>query len=138
MFLIKFIFSFKIWHRKAIALIYFGIVALLSLLPMYDLPEVSLFPGAEKMVHFSMYFGMAVLACWSLDLSSNRIRKMYWLLLGVFMYGVLMEILQRTMHNGRSFEFRDMIANLAGAVAGLLVYRYLDSLRSKLVTKNNN
>lgn len=42
------------------------------------------------------------------------------------MWGVLMEILQRLMANGRSMEIRDMLANLAGAIAGLIFYRFLD------------
>jgi glycopeptide antibiotics resistance protein len=51
------------------------------------------------------------------------------------MYGVLMEILQRTMHNGRSFDFKDMIANLTGAILGLLIYKFLDKLRENAVAR---
>lgn len=51
---------------------------------------------------------------------------MYLLLTGVFLWGVLMEVLQRLMSNGRAMEITDMLANLAGAVAGLIVYRFLD------------
>jgi VanZ family protein len=41
------------------------------------------------------------------------------------MWGVFMEILQRLMANGRSLEVLDMLANLGGAVAGLIVYQYM-------------
>jgi glycopeptide antibiotics resistance protein len=44
-----------------------------------------------------------------------------------------MEILQRTMHNGRNFDFRDMVANLTGAIIGFYVFRYLDRMREKLL-----
>jgi glycopeptide antibiotics resistance protein len=30
------------------------------------------------------------------------------------------------MHNGRNFDFRDMLANLTGAIIGILIYRYFD------------
>jgi len=60
---------------------------------------------------------------------------MYMLLAGVFMYGVLMEILQRTLHNGRSFDFKDMIANLTGAIIGLLIYKFLDKLRERTLVE---
>ena len=58
------------------------------------------------------------------------------LLAGVFMYGVIMEILQRTMHNGREFDFKDMIANLTGTIIGLLIYRYFDRLHAGLSSEN--
>ena len=82
-----------------------------------------------------MYLGAAFLACWSMDLGLKRMMPVYYLLAGVFMYGVLMEFLQRTMHNGRNFEFKDMIANLTGAIVGILIYRYLDRKRIKLTAK---
>ncbi len=136
--MISFIFSFKLWLRRTIGFIYFGIVAFLSLMPAQDLPHLTVYAGFDKLVHFSMYLGAAILACWSMDLGLKRVRPLYYLLAGVFLYGVLMEILQRTMHNGRNFEFRDMIANLTGAVAGILVYRYLEKKRIELADKSGN
>jgi VanZ family protein len=127
--MISFIFSFKIWLRKTLAALYLAVIAVLSLMPVQDLPHFTVFSGIDKMVHFSMYFGLAILACWSLEIDRKRMAPIYMLLSGVFFYGVLMEILQRTMHNGRNFEFRDMIANLSGAIAGIIIYRYLDKLR---------
>lgn len=57
------------------------------------------------------------------------------LLFGVFLWGVLMEIMQRIMANGRSLEFSDMLANLGGAVAGILVYIYLAKISKHLLIK---
>jgi len=129
--MISFIFSFKPWLRKTIAAFYLVIIAFLSLLPSYDIPDISLFPGADKVVHICMYLGLSFLACWSYDISHKGMRFMYLVLAGVFMYGVVMEILQRTMHNGRDFDFKDMIANLTGTIFGLLIYRLLDRQRSE-------
>ncbi|NTV90085.1 MAG: hypothetical protein HGA22_06955 [Clostridiales bacterium] len=72
-----------------------------------------------------MYAGLGFLTCWSLDTRGRRMPPLYVLLTGVFLWGVLMEILQRLMSNGRSIELLDMLANLAGAVAGLMAYRFL-------------
>lgn len=130
--MISFIFSFKPWLRKTIGAVYLVIIALLSLLPSYDIPDITLFPGADKVVHMCMYLGLSFLACWSYDIGHHRMRFMFSLLAGVFLYGVLMEILQRTMHNGRSFDFRDMLANLTGAVIGLLIYKFFDKQRAKM------
>ncbi len=57
------------------------------------------------------------------------------LLVGVFLWGVLMEIMQRIMANGRSLEFSDMLANLCGAVVGIFVYMYLAKISKHLLIK---
>ncbi len=127
--MISFIFSFKLWLRRTLSLMYLGLIAVLSLMPSYDLPDIAVLKGVDKIAHFCMYFGLSCLACWSLDISRKRMGPLYLLLAGVFMWGVLMEILQRTMHNGRTFDFKDMLANLTGAFIGLMVYRYIDGKR---------
>ena len=136
--MISFIFSFKPWLRKTIAVLYLATIAVLSLMPSYDLPQFTIFPEIDKVVHICMYLGLSFLACWSFEISRNRMKPLYLMLAGVFMYGVLMEILQRTMHNGRNFDFRDMIANLTGAIAGILIYRFLDRLRLELSTEHTD
>jgi VanZ family protein len=134
--MISFIFSFKLWLRRVIAIFYMGIIALLSLMPVSDLPHFTIFPFIDKIVHLSMYFGLSILLCWSFEVNRKKMLPLYALLAGVFLWGVLMEILQRTMHNGRNFEFRDMIANLTGAILGLLIYRYFDRKRLEIEGKS--
>ena len=136
--MITFIFSFKLWLRRIILLLYMTVVAILSLMPAYDLPEFTIFSGIDKVVHLSMYLGLSVLTCWSFEINRKKMTPIYILLAGVFMWGVLMEILQRTMHNGRNFEFRDMIANLTGAIIGLMIYRYFDRRRIEIESKSKN
>lgn len=123
--MISFIFSIKLWVRKTIGFIYLVNIALLSLSPSYNLPVIHI-PYIDKLVHICMYLGLSFLAGWSYDIGHRKMKFMYLLVGGVFMYGVLMEILQRTMHNGRAFEFRDMLANLTGAIIGIFIYRYFD------------
>lgn len=125
----SFVFSCKPRLRKTVALVYLFVIAFLSLVPSGNIPEIPLFPGADKLVHICMYLGLSFLACWAYVGDFIRLRCMYTLLAAVFMYGVLMEILQRTMQNGRSFDFKDMVANLVGAIIGLLIYRYMVRMR---------
>jgi VanZ family protein len=136
--MISFIFSFKLWLRRTILLFYMAIVAILSLMPVRALPHFTVFSGIDKAVHLSMYLGLSVLTCWSFEINRKKMIPIYILLAGVFMWGVLMEILQRTMHNGRNFEFRDMIANLTGAIIGLMIYRYFDRKRIEITERNSN
>ena len=128
---ISFIFSFQIWLRKTIAALYLLTIAALSLMPARDLPHFTVFSAIDKVVHISMYLGLSFLACWSYEINRERMKPIYVLLVGVFMYGVLMEILQRTMHNGRNFDFKDMVANLTGAIVGIIIYRFFDRIRTE-------
>ena len=124
--MLRLIFSSKPWVRITLSIIYLILIVLLSLLPTSDLPNIPYFTGEDKSIHFLMYLGLGVVTSWSLDRNGKQMPPQYLLLGGLFVWGVLMEILQRLMTNGRGLEFTDMIANLAGAVAGLIVYKYVN------------
>lgn len=123
--MIRLLFSSKPWIRITLSIMYLVLIVLLSLLPTSDLPDIPYFSGEDKWIHFCMYMGLGFMACWSLDISSKRTASYILLLAGVAMWGVLMEIMQRLMANGRSLEVLDMLANLGGAVAGLFIYIYV-------------
>jgi VanZ family protein len=123
--MIRLLFALKPWVRITLSILYLMLIVLLSLLPSSDFPDIPYFSGEDKWIHFCMYLGLGFVACWSLDREGKKMPPIYLLLAGVFMWGVLMEILQRLMANGRSMEVTDMLANLAGAIAGLIVYRFL-------------
>ena len=127
---IRFLFSIKPALRIVVVLAYLGIIAALSLLPAYDLPAIPLFAGADKLVHLCMYTVLSFLVCWGARISPKSMRPLLLVLAMAFLWGVLMEVLQRAMHLGRSFEYADIMANFAGAAAGLLVYRYLEKKRA--------
>jgi len=123
--MIRMLFSSKPWLRITLSIIYLVLIVLLSLLPTSDLPDIPFFSGEDKWIHFLMYLGLGFVASWSLDRKGKPMPPLYVLLAGLFMWGVLMEVLQRLMSNGRGMEILDMLANLAGAVAGLMVYEYM-------------
>lgn len=97
---------------------------MLSLLPPNDLPTVELFAGADKVVHFGMYFIFALLGCWTSLTESPRFHFVF-ILPAAIGWGFVMEILQLSMQIGRSFSWFDILANSAGAMAGILVYRII-------------
>ncbi|MEI8049197.1 MAG: VanZ family protein [Bacteroidota bacterium] len=131
----KRIFTIRPWLRKIIGLFYLVLIVLLSLLPTSNLPDIPYFSGEDKVVHFCMYFGLGFMACWSLDIKRKQSASYTMLLLGIFLWGVLMEIMQRIMANGRSLEFMDMLANLVGAAFGIFVYVYLAKISKHLLIK---
>lgn len=119
--MIKLLFSIRQWLRITFSLIYLICIALLSLLPPNDLPEISLFPGADKIVHTCMYLGLTWFACWSMH---AEVRHLWYFLIFFFSigWGVIMELFQLVMHVGRSFEIYDMIGNSIGTMLGILIY----------------
>ena len=119
--MIKFIFSFPQWSRVLISMIYLGIIAGLSLMPADDVPDVQLFAGFDKLVHACMYFGLTILACWTLHSEEKQIRILYIVLFSVS-WGLLMEFSQLEMLMGRAFEWTDELANSVGTLLGAGVY----------------
>ena len=125
--MIRFIFSLPQWVRVLFCILYLSVIAGLSLMPSDDVPQLEMFQGFDKVVHGSMYFGLTILAGWTLHAENKRIRIVYVVLFSV-LWGLLMEISQLEMMLGRAFEWKDELANstgsLLGAVTYLLIARY--------------
>jgi VanZ family protein len=119
--MISFIFSIRQGMRITLSLIYIVFIALLSLLPPNDLPEIPLFPGADKIVHTCMYLGLALLICWSMHAEIKRVWY-YLIILFSIGWGAMMELFQFLMHAGRSFEFNDIAGNILGSLVGVFIY----------------
>jgi len=77
------------------------------------------FPYFDLLVHFLMYFGLAVFLSWSLRASISMTAR------GIIavsfamatLYGFMNETIQIFIPS-RDFEYSDLIANAAGAIAG--------------------
>ena len=80
-----------------------------------------LFEGADKVIHFLMYFGFSLLFCWSVKTELNYYR-LFLIIPGTIGWGIFMEIMQYNMHIGRSFDVYDILANSMGVVAGVIIY----------------
>jgi VanZ family protein len=106
-------------------LIWLAIIAVLCFMPAEDIPQTPLFriPHFDKIVHFGMYFILAVL----LSRPVKTVRLPVWLstlLISVFIGG-LIEILQYAITNSRSANWGDFFADFVGAIIGLLVYGWI-------------
>ena len=101
---------------------------LATLWPKDKMPDekIEWFPHFDKLVHFSIYFGMvfSVLAWLLLNGKINAQKKWAWgfLVLGLaILDGYLVEILQRMPFIHRDYDLEDVVFDAVGAVAGLLV-----------------
>jgi len=96
-----------------------------SLTPGEDLPAINY---NDKIAHFAAYFLLALSAC-ALALPT---RKLHSLLLGIVLYGIVIEACQGLLIPGRHASLFDAIANTFGVIAAIAVYRYRKSRRLHL------
>lgn len=117
-----------------------GLIAYLSLdADPIGTSRVHLFRGADKVVHVIMYFVLSVVAV--LDCAKPRLPHHLSLsvelaaVASAALFGVLMEICQGLMNQGRGMDYHDMIANAAGALLalGLLRWRLMHLFRRAVV-----
>jgi len=120
--MISYIFAVHRSVRILIVVMYVGCIAALSLLPPKDLPQVPLFYGADKVIHFMMYFLFSVLFCWALKTELNY-SSLFFIISVTVGWGILMEYLQLDMHIGRSFSWYDILANSLGVLSGITIYK---------------
>jgi len=120
----SFFFSVNQKVRITLSLIYLGIIIVLSLMPAEDVPQISLFEGVDKLVHFCMYMGFTWLICWSLH-SEYKPYINYSIIIFAIGWGILMEVFQLIMHLGRAFEWLDVLANSSGTLTGALIYNLM-------------
>lgn len=84
------------------------------------------FEGADKVMHLGMFFVLTI--CFFLAYKVKFIKSM--LILSI--YGVLVEILQGVIPNGREFDFYDVIFNIFGAIIG---YIFISNIYRTLILK---
>ncbi|MBN2669618.1 MAG: VanZ family protein [Bacteroidales bacterium] len=92
-------------------------------------------PHLDKAVHFFMYFTLITL--WLSDYFKVRqiclYRKMIWIVVACFFYGVLMELIQAFFTTNRNGDILDAITNGLGAIIGLILFKYLGIYRKVMI-----
>jgi len=105
-----------------------AIILVLCGMPPQDVDKVKFFdlPYMDKIVHFALYFVLAMLVMAVLTLNSHLKTSRWTYIITIticLLYGWLIEVLQRAFFPGRSFEWLDVVADTAGAVVGVLLYK---------------
>lgn len=116
--------------RKLPFYFWFIAITVASLMPASALPgRVTLPLGADKGAHMLMYMILAMLArpVFMSARTEHRYRKSLLIMLGITLYGILLEILQPQLST-RSFEWTDILANTAGVLGGCLLWGPLPHL----------
>lgn len=121
-------------NRYKFAILIAAVIFYASILKPAQLPsDISLFAGVDKIVHFLMYFILAL----ALNFESGKIIRHNKLLLYcvvlVFpiLYGGLIEILQANFFPPRTGEWLDFFANTAGVLFAYFIYHKILKNRLK-------
>ena len=109
--------------KKTLFYLYLVLITLLSLWPSKALPQVMLFPYADKFIHAGMYAGFTFLMLWAWQAKLVGMKQL-WPLIIVVAWGMLMEFMQSATHLGRSFDMTDELANSVGFVPGWIGFRW--------------
>jgi hypothetical protein len=104
----------------------FAVAALVSLAVLFappsDVPSSP--PGVDKIVHFSLFAVLALTGRWA-GVGRGALAGL------LVLYAAVSELLQGTDLVGRDASVADLVADSAGVVAGLLLWRLLASRRSR-------
>ena len=95
--------------------------------------RIPLFEGADKVVHFMMFFAMAFAYHFDFRRGKKPVdeaRLMGWIFVSLSAFGGLIELAQWTMRMGRSGDWYDLLADIAGAVYGIIL-AWLISAKNK-------
>jgi len=100
-----------------------GIMAL-TLMPSESLESSKLFEY-DKLGHFFIFFIWTFLFALSVATFKNRKTPLFFIFLAGSLFGISIEILQYLTPYGRSANFIDAAADIAGSLAAVLLLRYL-------------
>ncbi|MFZ4546900.1 MAG: VanZ family protein [Bacteroidales bacterium] len=114
--------------KKILFFLYLVLLTALSLWPSDGLPDIELFPYADKFIHAGMYAGFTFLMLWAWPQNFLGL-KQFLPFLVVVAYGFFMETLQRISFLGRSFDLSDELANSLGFFPGWLFWKFVNYLK---------
>lgn len=86
--------------------------------------RIPLFEGADKVVHFMMFFAMAFAYHFDFRRGKKPVdeaRLMGWIFVSLSAFGGLIELAQWKMRMGRSGDWYDLLADIAGTVYGIIL-----------------
>lgn len=116
------------------------VIFILCAMPSESVPDPHLnIPHLDKVVHFGMFFIMAIFLCSELHYQTRlRINTIFWItVVFSFIYGGLIEILQATYFQ-RGGEWGDLLADVLGAIVGCLLYPAVKRQKDKLLSRIKN
>ena len=120
----------KTWLLAAVG--WSVITVILCLVQFSNIPQVGI-PSADKYVHSIFHFLFTIFWFLHFDATSNRkvVSNVILVLVLSFLFGVAIEFAQAIFTTSRKAEVADLIANLYGALAGVITLFVIQFLKPK-------
>tara|TARA_B100000809_G_scaffold38098_1_gene33341 strand:- start:33386 stop:33790 length:405 start_codon:yes stop_codon:yes gene_type:complete len=97
-------------------------IAILSLFNLNQLKPAINLSNLDKYEHFIAYFVLTLSWFFVIQKSGKMMSYKFWLIMVIFLYGVLMEVLQQLLTNYRQADLYDVFANSSGIIIGMLFF----------------
>lgn len=115
----------KFW--LIIALGYTLFITVLFLMPASDLPKLSIWssiPYFDKWVHSSFHAVLALLWFKVLAPKGKKVirRTIILLVFSCLLYGIVIEVIQYSLNDGRNADGWDVLANFTGTLIGVIIF----------------
>lgn len=108
------------------ALLWTGTIFILSTRGKVSMSLPFDFVGPDKIAHLGSYALLCWLILWAIRIQ-QRLAPPYpysWVIMGCILYGLGLEVVQKTWFPDRYFEWGDFLANSIGVFAGWLFFHY--------------
>lgn len=114
-------------HNKKLLAVFWNIVilvfCLINLSNINEVQKISI-PNIDKIVHFIFYTTSSFLWSWALlnKKTPNYKLNLILIVLGLILFGLMIEFLQDVFPTKRSFEWLDVASNTVGVLVGTTIY----------------
>ena len=99
-------------------------IAFLSLLKL-SIPDVSI-PSSDKLGHIIAYFFLTVSWLYVFVQKQEFSRFAIYSIVGCFIYGIVIEVLQTTITSYRTASYLDILANSTGIILAVLTFHLFE------------
>ncbi|HUH25286.1 MAG TPA: VanZ family protein [Flavobacterium sp.] len=120
-------------NKKFLAVFWNIVIVVFCLVNLSNINEVQKIsiPHIDKIVHFIFYTTASFLWSWAL-LNKNAPHyklNLVLIVVGLILFGLLIEFLQDVLPTKRSFEWFDVASNTAGVLTGTSIYLLYTKLK---------
>jgi len=105
---------------KLLSILWIIVILILLLMPTNKISEKQLFPFADKVVHFGLFFILSALN----SIDSNEIKVKYRIIIAVT-FALITELMQLLLTNYRMFDIVDILADSLGYISSIIVVKLL-------------
>ena len=108
-----------------IGIIYSVLITIAFLSSTNGLPKIDLNLPIDKVIHLIIYILLIVIWLLYFYIKQDNqlsVRDVFVIFIAILVYGIVIEILQEQLTTTRQADYLDVIANLTGAIIGLMIF----------------